>query len=272
MNENYCNNCGKIGHYYHNCKMPITSIGIVVFRISKDNNYEYLMIRRKDTLGYIDFMRGKYSVYNKEYIMNMLKQMTKEEKEVLNSNDFNAAWSRIWGINSISNQYKSEESISRDKFQLLNNGIFNKNIFYTLQTMIEESNNYDSWEEPEWGFPKGRRNFQEKDFDCAIREFKEETGYNPNSLKNIKNIYPFEEIFTGSNYKSYKHKYYLAFLDYETSLNTKSFDSTEVSKMEWKTFEDCIKSIRSYNLEKKRLITNINNTLNTLFSGNLRFP
>jgi hypothetical protein len=267
MNENYCNNCGKIGHYYHNCKMPITSIGIVVFRISKENNYEYLMIRRKDTLGYIDFMRGKYSVYNKEYIMNMLKQMTKEEKEVLNSNDFNAAWSRIWGINSISNQYKSEESISRDKFQLLNNGIFNKNIFYTLQTMIEESNNYDSWEEPEWGFPKGRRNFQEKDFDCAIREFKEETGYNPNSLKNIKNIYPFEEIFTGSNYKSYKHKYYLAFLDYETSLNTKSFDSTEVSKMEWKSFEDCIKSIRSYNLEKKRLITNINNTLNTLFSG-----
>jgi ADP-ribose pyrophosphatase YjhB (NUDIX family) len=267
MNENYCNNCGKVGHYYHNCKMPITSIGIVVFRISKENNYEYLMIRRKDTLGYIDFMRGKYSVYNKEYIMNMLKQMTKEEKEVLNSNDFNAAWSRIWGINSISNQYKSEESISRDKFQLLNNGIFNKNIFYTLQTMIEESNNYDSWEEPEWGFPKGRRNFQEKDFDCAIREFKEETGYNPNSLKNIKNIYPFEEIFTGSNYKSYKYKYYLAFLDYETSLNTKSFDSTEVSKMEWKSFEDCIKSIRSYNLEKKRLITNINNTLNTLFSG-----
>jgi 8-oxo-dGTP pyrophosphatase MutT (NUDIX family) len=267
MNENYCNNCGKIGHYYHNCKMPITSIGIIVFRISKENNYEYLMIRRKDTLGYIDFMRGKYSVYNKEYIMNMLKQMTKEEKEVLNSNDFNAAWSRIWGINSISNQYKSEESISRDKFQLLNNGIFNKNVFYTLKTMIEESNNYDSWEEPEWGFPKGRRNFQEKDFDCAIREFKEETGYNPNSLKNIKNIYPFEEIFTGSNYKSYKHKYYLAFLDYETSLNTKSFDSTEVSKMEWKSFEDCIKSIRSYNLEKKRLITNVNNTLNTLFSG-----
>jgi len=274
MNENYCNNCGKIGHYYHNCKMPITSIGIIVFRISKENNYEYLMIRRKDTLGYIDFMRGKYSVYNKEYIMNMLKQMTKEEKEVLNSNDFNAAWSRIWGINSISNQYKSEESISRDKFQLLNNGIFNKNVFYTLKTMIEESNNYDSWEEPEWGFPKGRRNFQEKDFDCAIREFKEETGYNPNSLKNIKNIYPFEEIFTGSNYKSYKHKYYLAFLDYETSLNTKSFDSTEVSKMEWKSFEDCIKSIRSYNLEKKRLITNVNNTLNTLFSGqgNQWFP
>ena len=306
MNDNYCNNCGKVGHYYHNCKMPITSIGIVVFRISKDNKFEYLMIRRKDTLGYIDFMRGKYSVYNKEYIMNMLKQMTKEEKDILNSKDFNKAWKRIWGNDSISNQYKSEESISRDKFQLLNNGIFTlskelnsrkfemenslceksfldvlpnediiteeikeikeiKNNYYTLESLIEESNKYQIWEEPEWGFPKGRRNYQEKDFDCAIREFKEETGYNPINLKNIRNLYPFEEIFTGSNYKSYKHKYYLAFLDYENSLNIKSFDSTEVSKMEWKTFEDCIKSIRSYNLEKKRLITNINNTVFSLF-------
>jgi len=261
INDNYCNNCGKIGHYYHNCKMPITSIGIIVFRISKENKYEYLMIRRKDTLGYIDFMRGKYSVYNKEYIMNMIKQMTKEEKDIIVSKDFNMAWNRIWGNNSISNQYKSEEMISKEKFQMLKNGIFNKNNFYTLETIIEESSHFDSWEEPEWGFPKGRRNFQEKDFDCAIREFKEETGYNPNLLNNIKNLYPFEEIFTGSNYKSYKHKYYLAFLDYETSLNTKSFDLTEVSKMEWKTYENCINSIRSYNLEKKRLITNVNNTL-----------
>ena len=34
------------------------------------------------------------------------------------------------------------------------------------------------------------------------------------SLENIKNLLPFEEIFTGSNYKSYKHKYYLTFMDY----------------------------------------------------------
>ena len=80
MTDNYCNNCGKQGHLYHQCKMPITSIGIIVFRYN-DANIEYLMIRRKDTLGYLDFMRGKYSVYNKEYIMNMIKQMTTEEKE-----------------------------------------------------------------------------------------------------------------------------------------------------------------------------------------------
>ena len=99
MNDNYCNNCGKFGHYYHHCKVPITSIGIIVFRICEENSssncmknieyndlknkkIEYLMICRKDTLGYIDFMRGKYSIYNKEYIMNMIKQMTEDEKNI----------------------------------------------------------------------------------------------------------------------------------------------------------------------------------------------
>ena len=28
---NYCNNCGKHGHLFHQCKNPITSIGIVVY-------------------------------------------------------------------------------------------------------------------------------------------------------------------------------------------------------------------------------------------------
>ena len=60
MSENYCNNCGKLGHYYHHCKMPITSIGVIVFRYNPEGKIEYLMIRRKDTFGYIDFMLGKY--------------------------------------------------------------------------------------------------------------------------------------------------------------------------------------------------------------------
>ena len=67
MTDNYCNNCGKPGHIYNQCKIPITSFGIIAFRYNTQNQLEYLMIRRKDTLGYNDFMRGKYSVYNKEY-------------------------------------------------------------------------------------------------------------------------------------------------------------------------------------------------------------
>ena len=81
-NYNFCNNCGKSGHLYHQCKIPITSIGIIVFRPSS-NGIQYLMIRRKDSLGYVDFMRGRYPIHNKEYLMNIINEMTLEEKNKL---------------------------------------------------------------------------------------------------------------------------------------------------------------------------------------------
>jgi 8-oxo-dGTP pyrophosphatase MutT (NUDIX family) len=261
--ESYCNNCGKIGHMYNQCKIPITSFGVIVFRVNPETNeYEYLMIRRKDTLGYIDFMRGKYSTYNKYYILNMIMQMTSEEKELLKTGDFNLMWKKLWGSNAFLNKYKTEEISSKEKYDMLYSGIYSKNESYTLIDLIDETNKGEIWVEPEWGFPKGRRNYQENDYQCAIREFCEETGYPSSVLKNIQNIFPFEEIFIGSNYKSYKHKYYLMYMDYEESCNTThKFQHYEVSKLEWKTYENCIASIRSYNLEKKKVITNIHNTL-----------
>jgi hypothetical protein len=263
MTDQYCNNCGKQGHLYHQCKIPITSVGLITFRIN-NNAVQYLMICRKDTLGYIDFMRGKYSVYNKNYIINMIKQMTNEEKVALKTKSFDELWMGIWGTKSISTQYRAEEVISSEKFNQLRQGILLKNELYTLDTMIDESDVYEQWDEPEWGFPKGRRNFQEKDFDCALREFNEETGYAIRNISTIENIYPFEEIFTGSNYKSYKHKYYLAYMQNEDTKVMDNYERSEVSKMQWKTYEDCIKSIRPYNLEKIRLLTNIHNMVKTL--------
>lgn len=270
MGDNYCNNCGKPGHNYSNCKIPITSIGAILFRyrnpvesdsVESVDSVEYLMIRRKDTLGFIDFMRGKYSVHNRHYIINMLKQMTNDEKARLRLGNFDNLWYEIWGGNSISTQYKSEEIISRDKFNILYAGIVIRNRFYNLNILIDESNQHDKWSEAEWGFPKGRRNYLEKDFECALREFSEETGYSLKKLHNIQNIIPFEEIFTGSNYKSYKHKYYLMYMKYEDSLDKVVFEKSEVSCMEWKTYEECMNAIRPYNLEKKRLITNVHETL-----------
>jgi 8-oxo-dGTP pyrophosphatase MutT (NUDIX family) len=277
MKDNYCNNCGKIGHLYHQCKMPITSIGIILFRykdevvppppgiecgeIVNTKKIEYLMIRRKDTLGFIDFMRGKYSIFNKDYIMNMLKQMSVAEKNNLKTLEFSELWKNIWGNENISNQYKVEEIVSREKFNSLRNGVLNKNLYYTLSTLIDESYQYDIWDEPEWGFPKGRRNYQEKDYECAIREFSEETGLNVRNMKILQNISPFEEIFTGSNYKSYKHKYFIAHMPYHDTHLIQNYEESEVSKIEWKTYEECMNSIRTYNLEKKRLITNIDYAL-----------
>ena len=48
MNDIYCNNCGKPGHIYNQCKIPITSYGVIAFRYNPDHELELLMICRKD--------------------------------------------------------------------------------------------------------------------------------------------------------------------------------------------------------------------------------
>ena len=260
--DSYCNNCGKLGHSYNQCKIPITSIGLIVFRKHNDE-IQYLMIRRKNSLGHIDFMRGKYSLNNKYYIINMINQMTVEEKNLMRKGDFDELWKNLWGGSNITSQYKNEEIISREKFKALTAGITTRTDFYTLYDLIDESDKNHNWEETEWGFPKGRRNNQEKDFECALREFREETGYPLDALKNIQNILPFEEIFTGSNYKSYKHKYYLMYMNYNEDITTHYiYDNIEISKVEWKSFAECIKAIRPYNKEKIQMLTRIHNTIN----------
>ena len=219
-NNIFCNNCGKQGHVFHSCKLPIISNGIIVYRenrnvtsdkISIENKYEYLMIQRKDTLGYVDFLRGRYNLYNKLYLMNIINEMTIQEKIKIRSMTFDQLWSDLWcGLSS--SQYKNEGRISKEKFDKLKTGIIINNNNVTLESLIKESKT--RWIETEWGFPKGRRNYNEKDLTCAIREFEEETGYKKDDINIIYNILPYEEIFTGSNFKSYKHKYFVAILIY----------------------------------------------------------
>jgi ADP-ribose pyrophosphatase YjhB (NUDIX family) len=270
---------------------------MVVFRKRPDGKREYLMICRKDTLGYVDFIRGKYSVYNKNYLLNMMTQMTAAEKHKLRTLTFDGIWHDLWchpvdvslpefqrndeailaekrGIISAATSNstamkKIEDLYLKDRFHLLICGIYSKNSFYTLNSLLDESDkikpaeggeNY-SWTEPEWGFPKGRKNYQEKDLHCALREFEEETGYSMKHVKVIENILPFEEIFTGSNYKSYKHKYFLGCMDAAAPETPPYVEKGEVSKVGWFTLEECLEKIRPYNVEKRKLICNINNIL-----------
>jgi 8-oxo-dGTP pyrophosphatase MutT (NUDIX family) len=258
-NINVCNNCGKTGHQFNQCKLPIISYGIVLFRYDENNQLQFLMIRRKDSFGFIDFIRGKYLLHNINQIQDIINEMSVFEKDKLNNSSFDKLWKDMWC--EISNsQFKSEEIASFKKYELLKNGIIVNNEKICLKDIIDKSTT--NWTETEWEFPKGRRNYKEKDLDCALREFEEETGIFRTEISVVENILPFEEIFIGTNYKSYKHKYFLANINKDLSeLNLDNFQKTEVSKLEWKSFNECLVSIRPYNLEKKKLITNINKVL-----------
>ncbi len=257
-NNNQCNNCGKQGHSFHHCKLPITSYGVILFTPSEEG-LKYLMIRRKDSFGYIDFIRGKYSPYNVEQLQNTINEMSNVEKERICTKPFDYLWKQMWGGTS-NNQFRNEESISSKKFDLITNGVVINNVNYTLKELVDKSPT--SWGETEWEFPKGRRNANERDIDCAVREFEEETGYSKDAIDIIDNILPFEEIFVGSNYRSYKHKYFLAYMNNSQNMyNVQNFQKSEVSKLEWKSYDECCQCIRPYNLEKKRILHNINTLL-----------
>ena len=254
----FCNNCGKIGHLFHQCKVPITSIGVITFRLTGDS-IEILLIRRKDSLAFVDFMRGKYNLDDLEYIVKIMERMTINEHKMLIENDFKTLWNYLWG-SSLTNQYKNEEKLSQIKFEKLKNGYnFNNNLI-NISEIINKCE--VSYNEPEWGFPKGRRNYQEKDIVCGLREFEEETGYNKDNIIIINNILPLDEIFTSSNYKSYKHKYYIGL--FKTFKNPeKIFQTNEISKISWVNIYNAKNYIRDYNVEKKNIIIQLNNLLKT---------
>jgi 8-oxo-dGTP pyrophosphatase MutT (NUDIX family) len=254
----FCNNCGKQGHSFNQCKKPITSIGIVAIKYI-DEKFKYLMICRKDSLGYIDFLRGKYPLYDKKYISNLIYEMTNVEKHKLLNTSFDELWRDLWG-DFVGLNYKKENHVSRDKFLQIQRGIQidDKNEF-NLKQLIKDSKS--NWETPEWGFPKGRRNNGENDIQCALREWEEETGYEKKNIQLIKNILPMEEIFMGSNYKSYKHKYYLGYM--ENAISPKfEFQKSEVSMVKWCTLDEAVNNIRTYNLEKIELIKKVDSVLN----------
>lgn len=289
----YCNNCGKTGHAFHQCKFPITSIGVIVYRKdvecaqaeadaktegrgdgdaeeahtnvdksqdTEKDNIKYLMISRKDSLGFVDFIRGKYHLYNEIYLKNIIDGMTNNEKKRLLTDDFDTLLKSLWGDNFNVNSYRSEELISREKYNKLKEGITIDNVTYSLKTLIEDSKT--SWETSEWGFPKGRRNYQEKELVCALREFQEETGYKKNLVKIIQNLLPIEEIFTGSNFKSYKHCYYIGCMN-TFEKPSEPFQESEVGQMGWFSYKEALKLIRPYNVEKADVLTKVHKIVNT---------
>lgn len=241
MSNVRCNNCGFMYHNVKQCRTPITSNGVIHI-----HNRKYLMIKRRKTLGYVDFMRGRYTK-NLAYIMNLVDEMTVQEKRDLLQHDFTFLSHDMWHA-------VHEEASARDKFnEMKREG--------TLKKLIESSTT--SWDTQEWGFPKGRRNSNESEVACALREYEEETGNDKHSLILLKNVLPYEEIFIGSNYKAYKHKYYIVFGEPKV---IKSFQESEVSDLQWFTFEEALEKIRPYNIERKKVLTNVHRMVQEFFT------
>ena len=256
----YCNNCGKHGHTYKDCKYPVLSCGNIVFR-SDTTEPKILMIQRKDSLCYIDFVRGKYDTYNIPYIQTLLNKCTTDERHRLVTKSYEQLWKELWLVDILDNVNHNEYSKGYDKFTRLKSGFFyyKTKVYISLQYFIDNSDtNYIT---PEWEFPKGRRNNKESDRDCAIREFREETNYEMPDYSLLSNVIPFTEEFVGENQVRYRYIYYIGYLlNYNRVaeiIDDNNHQKSEISDIKWVTKTEAHQRIRDYHYSRKALINKI---------------
>jgi len=118
----YCNNCGKYGHYFRECKSPITSYGIICIQINPfpleynqkllPSNLKFLAVRRRNTLSYVEFIRGKYKYTDIEFLRILFSRMTIYERNLIKTEPFNVLWESLW-INDQFKEINRNEPIKR---------------------------------------------------------------------------------------------------------------------------------------------------------------
>jgi len=296
----YCINCDNDGHMFKNCNEPVTSYGIILLSIDIDkiikdivinelnnpnnnidimktdvnnigisindatdielfcrlkNLVKFLLIRRKHTLGFIEFMRGRYNIDNIDGIIFLFKQMTFTEINKIKNLTFNELWDEVWGDNKNKTSYQNEYMMSSEKFNKLKN---EDNGFLNLNFYVDNVN--PNWIDAEWGFPKGRRNFKESNELCAIREFKEESGFCDSEIAILNSINPINEKFIGTNGVNYKHTYYLAISETDKlpSLDINNLTHiNEIGDIGYFSYEEAIKRIRPYHMDRHKIITQL---------------
>lgn len=249
----YCNNCGNRGHIFKTCKDPVTSCGILLLRGIKDpltlpcdtSTTRILMVKRKDSMAYMEFIRGKYNPSDSTYIQRLMKHMTTQERTNIISEDFDTLWTNLWGLGR--DTHSTEYFSAKESYDMLDRK-------HLVNTTVS------NFTQPEWGFPKGRRSKGETDLECANREFWEETNVTSDAYT-VLPLLPFIETFTGTNDVRYKHIYFVALLKDSSILpnekNLTTMQKREVSEVEWKTLSDARRDTRPHYSERKKILLDL---------------
>ena len=256
-----CLNCGHYGHAIRTCNYPITSYGILCYLVENNKDIKYLMIQRKDSLCYVEFMRGFYELDNVGYLCTLFKYITTHEKENILNSDFDTLWKSLWKNYNIS-KFKKDYEISKKKFNKLKEGYEIKNTIIDFNFLIEKTKE-NSYDETEIEFPKGRRNLNENNISTALREFEEESGLSRNEISLINNK-SYEEVYIATNNTRYRHIYYIAKCkskNYKSLLNlfnpNNKIQIKEVMDVKWLNYDNVLKNIRNIYLERKELFKRI---------------
>lgn len=227
-----------------NARLPTLSVGIIALCF-RDGVPHFLMINRKDTMAFCDLVRRRYRIANSAQLQCLVDGLTLREKERIATLPHPQLWMEMWNESTIVNH--SEQQTSEGCLRAIRED----------STMLRDAlaKSPTAWSETEWEFPKGRKNCQERDQACALREFEEETGISASQLELISNFIPIEETYTGTNGKAYRHRYYLGIIADPDELDLSRFQRSEVQEVRWVTLEEGLGLIRPYHGEKRRVLT-----------------
>ncbi len=228
-----------------------------IIKFSKfTNSIKFLMIQRKHTLGYIEFIRGRYKIDNIDGIIYLFQQMTQEEINSIAKYDFDKLWKDFWGeTQAASPNFINEYEKSKEKFLILKNEEEELSLNFYVNNVIP------AWKQSEWGFPKGRRSKQEDNITCAVREFKEETDFKDEDFTVLDKITPIIEDFIGTNGVKYRHVYYIAFNNKNEEQIKVNHDNqnqnSEIGDIKLYNYDDALKIIRPYHTAKKKVLSSV---------------
>jgi 8-oxo-dGTP pyrophosphatase MutT (NUDIX family) len=198
------------------------------------------MIRRKDSMSFAEFMRGKYDPEDQQYVGRLIQNMTIEEQTAVKTQVFETLWRSMWGDDHASADFM----VSRERFNRLD-----------VKALVDAHPSV--YPEPEWGFPKGRRIRGETDVDCAIREFNEETNVDRDAYLVLRNI-RLEETFEGLNHIQYRHVYFVAVITDVNKVNLHQrftpMQRREISGIAWKTFTECESLVRPHHIQRQAML------------------
>ena len=179
---------------------PITSYGLILFCIPPGGGApKFLIYQRRDNYEYIDILRGNWN--NEKRLRELFAALSPTERQRIREYTFEELWDDLW--------VSRENAIHRDGFEKARKRY--EMIKDKIPDFLEEVGPEftGACSEPPWGFPKGKKNGDEDEKDCALREFEEETGLPVDNVVIWETNY-YAEHYKGNNGKPYCTYYYIA--------------------------------------------------------------